>query len=385
MVAPPPEALCLPNSKSAGEHRQPDYHAPAAAKLLVPASLAKREFAMRLSRLLVAGFVATFSLAESAAAEEKSPVIGVCGQVGCRANAKRIQRLTIDKPGVYENLLIDGEWLDSTLVKITADNVTLRNCEIRHGRHNALTIVAKNVVIDSCRIHRVLAGTYADQNDAHGITGRPTNLTIRNCDIGLTSGDSIQFDPGRGAWGNVLVENCTLWTSPLPEDAAGFKRGERPGENAIDTKQRASNPRSKLTIRNCLMYGWNQPSQISNMAALNLKNHVEARVENCLFRDNEIAFRVRGGTGEYGGAQVAIENCAVYDSQVAIRAEDGLNLRPAARHRRRSPAEGGPGRRRRGERFKLSRHFPAAQVRRRASRRAEALTGAFRTCVLCLR
>ena len=281
---------------------------------------------MRLSRLLVAGFVATFSLAESAAAEEKSPVIGVRGQVGCRANAKRIQRLTIDKPGVYENLLIDGEWLDSTLVKITADNVTLRNCEIRHGRHNALTIVAKNVVVDSCRIHRVLAGTYADQKDAHGITGRPTNLTIRNCDIGLTSGDSIQFDPGRGEWGDVLVENCTLWTGPLPEDAAGFKRGERPGENAIDTKQRASNPRSKLTIRNCLMYGWNQPSQISNMAALNLKNHVEARVENCLFRDNEIAFRVRGGTGEYGGAQVAIENCAVYDSQVAIRAEDGLEL-----------------------------------------------------------
>jgi NAD(P)-dependent dehydrogenase (short-subunit alcohol dehydrogenase family) len=46
--------------------------------------------------------------------------------------------------------LIDGEWVASTLVKITADDVTLRNCEIRHGRHNALTIVAKNAVIDSC-------------------------------------------------------------------------------------------------------------------------------------------------------------------------------------------------------------------------------------------
>ena len=276
---------------------------------------------MRQLPLIAAVFAVSF-----AAAEEKMPAIGAGGHVGCREDARRLKRLVIDKPGVYENLLIDGEWGTSTLVKITADDVTLRNCEIRHGKHNALTIEAKDVVIDSCKIHRVLAGAYADQKDAHGITGRPTNLTIRNCDIGLTSGDSIQFDPGRGAWDNVVVENCTLWTGPLPEDAAGFKRGERPGENAIDTKQRTTNPRSKLTIRNCLMYGWNQPSQISNMAALNLKNHVLVTVENCLFRDNEICFRVRGGTGDYGGAQVTIENCAVYDSQFAIRAEDRVEL-----------------------------------------------------------
>jgi hypothetical protein len=62
------------------------------------------------------------------------------------------------------------------------------------------------------------------------------------------------------------------------------------------------------------------------MAALNLKNHMEARVENCLFRDNEICFRVRGGKGEYGGANVTIDSCAVFDSRVAIRAEDGVEL-----------------------------------------------------------
>jgi hypothetical protein len=77
-------------------------------------------------------------------------------------------------------------------------------------------------------------------------------------------------------------------------------------------------------VRNCVFYGWNQPGQIGNMAALNLKNHVEARIENCVFRDNEICFRVRGGTGEYGGALVTIENCAVYESQVAVRAEAGI-------------------------------------------------------------
>jgi len=255
------------------------------------------------------------------AAEPAPAPLGARGSVGCGMNATRVERLSIARPGTYENLLVDGQWTDSTLVKITADNVTLRNCEIRNGKHNAVTVYARDVNIESCKIHHVLAGTHEDQRDAHGITGRPTNLTIRNCDIGLTSGDSIQFDPGRGEWDNVLIENCTLWTGPLPEDAAGFKKGQRPGENAIDTKQRA---RSRLTVRNCVFYGWNQPSQISNMAALNLKNHVAARIENCVFRDNEICFRVRGGAGEYGGALVRIENCAVYQSQVAVRAEDGI-------------------------------------------------------------
>jgi hypothetical protein len=242
--------------------------------------------------------------------------------VGCGPEPKRVQRLVIDQPGVYENYLVDGQWIGSTLVKINADHVTLRNCEIRNGTHNAVTVYAKNVVIDSCKIHHVLSGTFDKQQDAHGITGRPTGLIVRNCDIGLTSGDSIQFDPGRDAWDDVLIEHCTLWTGPLPADAAGFRQGQRPGENAVDTKQQAANPRSRMTIRACLMFGWNQPGQISNMAALNLKNHVQVTVEDCLFRDNEIAFRIRGGTGELGGARVSIDRCAVYDSLVAIRAED---------------------------------------------------------------
>lgn len=256
------------------------------------------------------------------AAAETTVKPGTRGVVGCGADAQRVRRLVIDKPGVYENYLVDGEWGGSTLVKINADGVTLRNCEIRHGTHNAVTVYAKNVVIESCKIHHVLAGTFDQQHDAHGITGRPTGLIVRNCDIGLTSGDSIQFDPGRGEWDDVLIEHCTLWTGPLPADAAGFKKGQRPGENAVDTKQRASNPRSRLTIRACLMYGWNQPAQISNMAALNLKNHVQATVEHCVLRDNEICFRIRGNTGDEGGARVTLDHCAVYDSSVALRAED---------------------------------------------------------------
>ena len=275
---------------------------------------------------LAVGFLMLFSCSVATAQDrtpsEKANHPGTIGDVGCGANPKVAKRLVIDKPGVYENYLVDGEWVDSTLVKINADNVTLKNCEIRHGMHNAVTVYAKNVTIESCKIHHVLSGTFKEQHDAHGITGRPNGLVIRNCDIGLTSGDSIQFDPGRGAWDNVLIEHCHLWTAPLSADAAGFKKGERPGENAVDTKQQTSNPRSKLTIRACLMSGWNQPGQIGNMAALNLKNHVQATVENCLFRDNEICFRIRGGQGELGGAHVSIEHCAVYDSAYALRLED---------------------------------------------------------------
>jgi hypothetical protein len=282
---------------------------------------------MLFRRLLIAGALAV-ALAgmatSSSVAVDAVNAIGTQGEIGCDSNAKRLQRLSISSAGTYENLLIDGEWTGGTLVKVTADNVTLRRCEIRNGRHNAVTVYGKNVIIEACKIHHVLAGTFTEQHDAHGVTGRPTNLTIRNCDIGLTSGDSIQFDPGRGPWDEVLIENCNLWTAPLTADAAGFKRGERPGENAVDTKQATVNPRSHMTIRNCRLSGWNQPGQIGNMAALNLKNHVQVRVENCLFQDNEICFRVRGGNGEYGGAFVMIENCAVYDSTVAVRAENSI-------------------------------------------------------------
>ena len=257
--------------------------------------------------------------------ESRAPVaVGANANVGCGENPMRAERLIITKPGVYENYLIDGGWVKRNLVKIEADDVTLRDCEIRNGRHNAVAVYAKRTVIESCRIHHMLAGSFANQRDAHGITGRPTNLVIRNCEIFYVSGDAVQFDPGRGPWDNVLIENCTFWTGQLPDDVARFHQGERPGENAVDTKQRSSNARSELVIRDCLFYGWNQPAQIHNAAALNLKDHVDVTVTRCLFRDNEICFRLRGGTGSRGGARVTNEDCAVYRSRVGLRIEDGI-------------------------------------------------------------
>jgi len=289
---------------------------------------------MILSRLLAIGLLAASSVsvtmfvnaapeapAKTAAAEPKP--VGVQGNIGCKENPKKVERLEIEKEGVYENYLVDCNWGGGNRVKITADNVTLRNCEIRNATGNGVGVFGKNVVIEHCKIHHLLNSNFKEQHDAHGITGRWDRVTIRNCEIFYVSGDCIQFDPDRKSTGEVLVEDCTLWTGPLPADAAGFKKGERPGENAFDSKTPAKGPRCLVTFRNCFMYGWNQPGQIGLLAALNLKENIHARIENCLFRDNEVCFRLRG-PGSRGGALVEIKDCAVYESKIAVRLEDKI-------------------------------------------------------------
>jgi hypothetical protein len=225
---------------------------------------------------------------------------GLSGAVGAGQGAKTVRRLRITEPGVYENIIVDGEWIDQDLVRILADGVTLRNCTIRYGLRDAVEVYARNVTIENCHIHHVLNSTFHEQKDAHGITGRPLNLIVRNTEISHVSGDAIQFDPSRKIepypWNDVLVENCFLWTGPLDRDYAGFKKGERPGENAFDSKTHPDQPRARITFRNTLMKGWGH-GQIGNGAALNLKEKVHAMVERCVFVENDIAFRCRGTLG----------------------------------------------------------------------------------------
>ncbi len=256
-------------------------------------------------------------------AAEPSGPIGAQGVVGCLANPKTVSRLEITKPGVYENFRVDAQGGGGNIVKITADGVTLRHCEIFNGSGNGVGVFGKGVVIENCRIHHLLNGTFADQKDAHGIAGRWGDVMIRRCDISLTSGDSIQFDPDRSSSGSVVIDHCTLWTGPLPADAGGFKAGERPGENAVDTKIKLDGPRCRLVIRDCFIHGWNQPSQIGTIAALNLKENVDAEVTRCVFDDNQVAFRVRG-PGSRGGAHVTITECAIYRTETGVRAEDKI-------------------------------------------------------------
>jgi len=263
------------------------------------------------------------------------PGVSAANPPGTRGEPRRVKTLLIDKPGIYENYLVDAEWGEVDAVRIKADGVTLRNCEIRNGRKDAIEVYAADVIIENCKIHHFLAGSFKEQKDAHGITGRPVRLTIRNCEIGYLSGDCLQFDPGRGKWGDVVVENCRLFAAALPEDAGDFKKGESPGENGVDTKQVAANPRSKMTIRNCLIEGFSAGGQISNRAGLNLKNNVEVVVEKCWLMNNEIGLRLRGAgkSKELGGAQVVASDCVFEDCDTAIRAEEGIEevkmLRPA--------------------------------------------------------
>ena len=202
---------------------------------------------------------------------------------------------------MYENYLVDSHWAGGNRVKITANDVTLRHCEVRNATGNGVGIFGNNVTVENCKIHHLLASTYQKQDDAHGITGRWHNVVIRNCEIFYVSGDAIQLDPDRSSTGQALIEDCTLWTGLLPSDAGGFKKGERPGENAFDSKTQPQGPRCRVTIRNCYLYGWNQPGQIGLLAALNLKENVQARVEHCLFRDNEVCLRLRGPGIRGGG------------------------------------------------------------------------------------
>jgi len=260
--------------------------------------------------------VAAFAL--SAAAQQYA---GLSGPVGAPEGSKRVRTLRITEPGIYENIVVDGEWIDQDLVRILADDVVLRNCTVRYGLRDAIEVYARNVRIENCHIHHVLYSTFQEQKDAHGITGRPRNLVIRNTEISHVSGDAIQFDPSRRIepypWDNVTVENSFLWTGPLDADYAGFKKGERPGENAFDSKTHPDAPRANIMFRNTLFRGWGH-GQIGNGAALNLKEKVHATVENCAFVENDIAFRCRG---TLGSAWATVKGAAVYTTTRVFRLE----------------------------------------------------------------
>jgi hypothetical protein len=276
-------------------------------------------------RWLASGLAAAAGAMASTAQAAESPTFGLIGPVGPQGTPQKPPamrgRWDITQPGVYENFLVDPDFEDFDAIRVRANGTTLRNFEVRNGRQDAIEVYADDVRIESCRIHHFLAGSFQNQVDAHGITGRGARLTVRNCEISHCSGDAWQMDPGRGEWSDVVLEHCDISMGPLQKDMAGFKAGQAPGENGVDTKQSVDLPRSRLTIRNCVFHGYRASGYIGMPAALNLKDHVEVLVENCLFYDNFVAVRLRG-PGSRGGAQVTLKDCWFYDCDLAIRLED---------------------------------------------------------------
>ncbi|RMG38368.1 MAG: T9SS C-terminal target domain-containing protein [Methanobacteriota archaeon] len=233
-----------------------------------------------------------------------------------------------------DGFIMDAQFGDADLMRVrsNADFLILRNCELMNSLRDGIDLSdATDVLIENCEIHHMLAGTYTNQQDAHGIvaTGE-RNLTVRGCNIYYVSGDCFQTDPDRGLplWDNVLIEDCVLWTGPLPEDAAGFHAGEIPGENAVDTKINpdsiSTGYRPRITIRNVESYGF-MPGFISTRAAFNIKEQVECVISGVRVYHNEVAFRLRG-PGSRGGAHVTIINAIAYDNDRIFRTEDNIEL-----------------------------------------------------------
>ena len=151
-----------------------------------------------------------------------------------------VRRLIIDGDYMaFENMIVDHQRLPGDAVRVRAKNVILRSLIIRNGANDGVDATdADGLLIDSCLIHHFLAGSFANQVDAHGVIASDIQgLTIRNTEIHHVSGDSFQTDSTRSVNvpANILIENSHFWTGPLQEDFLAWNTGEVPGENAIDT------------------------------------------------------------------------------------------------------------------------------------------------------
>ena len=241
-----------------------------------------------------------------------------------------IRRLTIDGGHtIFEKITVDHQKASGDAVRVRAKNVTLRQMTIRNGASDGIDgSDADGLLIDSCLIHHFLAGSFTNQQDAHGIVATDIQgLTIRNTEIHHVSGDSFQADPSRSANVpmDILIEDSHFWTGPLSENFNAWNAGETPGENAIDTKVADSNwdgvARATFTIRNLIAHGWIKDGFISNRAVFNMKEKIEAVFDGVTVYDAEIAFRLRGARGN---ANNTLKNVVIYDVEKAIRAEDDL-------------------------------------------------------------
>lgn len=233
---------------------------------------------------------------------------------------------------VVENLLVDHQKSASDAIRIRGSrNSIIRNVEVRNGTRDGIDIDgADGLLIENVEIHHFLNGSFGSEDDSHGIAVSNTDgLTIRRANIHHVSGDSLQVDPNRvpgSISNNIRIEDSVLWTGPLQENFnSGWRAGDSPGENAIDTKVLQSGYeneiRMNITLVNVTAYGWTAVPQISNRAVFNLKEKINAVLDRVTVYDSEIAFRVRGSLGN---ANTTIRNAVIYNVGTAIRAEDGV-------------------------------------------------------------
>jgi hypothetical protein len=223
------------------------------------------------------------------------------------------------------SLVIDVGFADARGIRVGDDatGFVMTDVEVRNAANHCVDIRdTADVLIDESRIHHCLRWD-GGRVDAHGISaGAVQRLTVRNTEVHTFTGDALQVDPSRAApgWDEVLVEGCTFWLEPVPDDDGGVPVGVVPGENAIDTKTDSGSV-GRLTLRDTVAFGFRN-GEISNMAAFNLKEDVDVTIEAVTVYDSEIAFRIRGREGF--GAQPTLTNVLVYDVDTALRLEGEL-------------------------------------------------------------
>jgi hypothetical protein len=229
-----------------------------------------------------------------------------------------------------DGFVFDGQYgLDDVIRVATSGSFFhFANGEVRRSTRDLIDLGApEGVVIEHALVHHALNAADG-RTDAHGIVaGAVRNLAIRDTEIHTFSGDGVQVDPGRAApgWNHVTIERTRIWLAPLSTAENGFEAGVVPGENAIDTKANPRFGRAHIVLRDLAAWGF-RGGLITNMAAFNLKEHIDAVVDRVTVFDSEIAFRLRGAPS--GGAWVAVKNAVVYDTATAFRYENDIeNLR----------------------------------------------------------
>lgn len=231
---------------------------------------------------------------------------------------------------VIEGLVLDGQFgtTDTVRVAKAATGFTLRDTEVRRSSRDLVDIAgASQVLIENSLLHHALNAAKG-RTDAHGIVaGAVRDLVVRDTEIHTFSGDGLQVDPGRSqpGWTRVLLERTKIWLAPLAAPTNGFAAGVVPGENGVDTKAGDNFPRAQLTIRDSSAWGF-RGGLLANMAAFNLKEHVEVEVDGVTVHSSEIAFRLRGPVGAVPGAHVVVKNAVVYESGTAFRYENDIEV-----------------------------------------------------------
>jgi MYXO-CTERM domain-containing protein len=223
----------------------------------------------------------------------------------------------------FQGLVFDGGYGAGDAIDGDGANfLELFDVEVRRSGRDCIDLhTAEGVLIANSSIHHCVAGDAGAPVDAHGVTGDSVfGLEIRDTEIWLFSGDAVQMSPPRLAWDELQLRRCVLWTGALDEDAGTIESGTVIGENALDTKVGAEldgqgNP-PRVELEDVVAYGFR--GFISNQAAFNLKEDVDALVDRVTVYDSELAFRLRGP------ALVRVQNAVVYDVDAVVRYEDGL-------------------------------------------------------------